>query len=203
MLADRSGVTRRTLISIETGETNGSLDTWFRIAQAFDVPLGDLLEPLRVEKPVLPPQVLPDSANGCLDGRAQWDVFPDPNDRPSSLGQRLVVDAVPFNVSSQLRRPIVGVPGRLVSVFGTAMPETAVHEHSDLGSGKYDVRAGVYVAKVQSKVFAEPEAAPVQFGPEREFGLGVPSLDGCHDARAAGGHVPVVRHLQRHGPSVS
>ncbi len=46
VLADRTGVTRRTLISIETGETNGSLDTWFRIAQAFEVPLGDLLDPL-------------------------------------------------------------------------------------------------------------------------------------------------------------
>lgn len=45
-LADRTGVTRRTLISIETGETNGSLDSWFRIAQAFEVPLGDLLLPL-------------------------------------------------------------------------------------------------------------------------------------------------------------
>lgn len=46
VLADKSGVTRRTLISIETGETNGSLDTWFRIAQAFEMPLGDLLLPL-------------------------------------------------------------------------------------------------------------------------------------------------------------
>ena len=46
VLADRSGVTRRTLISIETGATNGSLDTWFRLAQAFGVPLGELLLPL-------------------------------------------------------------------------------------------------------------------------------------------------------------
>lgn len=46
VLEERSGVTRRTLISIETGETKGSLDTWFRIAQAFEVPLGDLLRPL-------------------------------------------------------------------------------------------------------------------------------------------------------------
>ncbi|WP_322938037.1 helix-turn-helix transcriptional regulator [Nocardioides bizhenqiangii] len=45
-LADRTGITRRTLISIETGQTNGSLDTWFRLAQAFGMPLGDLLAPL-------------------------------------------------------------------------------------------------------------------------------------------------------------
>ncbi|TNM37410.1 helix-turn-helix transcriptional regulator [Nocardioides albidus] len=46
VLEERSGVTRRTLISIETGETRGSLDTWFRIAQAFEMDLGDLLRPL-------------------------------------------------------------------------------------------------------------------------------------------------------------
>lgn len=45
-LAERSGVTRRTLIAIETGTTHGRLESWFRIAQAFGVDLGDLLKPL-------------------------------------------------------------------------------------------------------------------------------------------------------------
>lgn len=45
-LADESGVSRRTLISIETGATRGSLDTWFRIAAALEVSIGRLLDEL-------------------------------------------------------------------------------------------------------------------------------------------------------------
>lgn len=45
-LAERSGVTRRTLIAIETGTTHGRLDSWHRIAQAFDVEVGELLRSL-------------------------------------------------------------------------------------------------------------------------------------------------------------
>lgn len=32
-------MTRRTLIAMETGTTNGRLASWFRVAQAFDVEL--------------------------------------------------------------------------------------------------------------------------------------------------------------------
>lgn len=42
VLAEKSGVSRRTLIAVETGESNGALETWFRVATAFDVDLGDL-----------------------------------------------------------------------------------------------------------------------------------------------------------------
>lgn len=45
-LAERTGVSRRTLIAIETGTTHGRLDSWHRIAQAFDVEIGDLLRAL-------------------------------------------------------------------------------------------------------------------------------------------------------------
>ena len=54
-LAARSGVGRATLVSIESGNprrnpeksaTRGNLETWYRIARAFDVPLGELLAPL-------------------------------------------------------------------------------------------------------------------------------------------------------------
>lgn len=43
-LAERSGVTRRTLIAMETGTTNGRLASWFRVAQAFDVELSELVK---------------------------------------------------------------------------------------------------------------------------------------------------------------
>lgn len=42
--AERSGVTRRTLVAIEAGTTNGRVDLWFRVAQAFGVEVDDLLE---------------------------------------------------------------------------------------------------------------------------------------------------------------
>lgn len=45
-LAERSGVTRRTLIAMETGTTNGRLESWFRLAQAFGIELGELLRDL-------------------------------------------------------------------------------------------------------------------------------------------------------------
>lgn len=55
-LAERSGVSRATLIAIETASerartkgspaSRGSLDTWWRIAHAFDTELGDLLSAL-------------------------------------------------------------------------------------------------------------------------------------------------------------
>jgi DNA-binding XRE family transcriptional regulator len=57
-LAARSGVGRATLVAIESGKprrnpgkpaTTGTLLTWYRIARALDVELGELLRPLYVE----------------------------------------------------------------------------------------------------------------------------------------------------------
>lgn len=54
-LAARSGVGRATVVALESGRprrnpdkpaTTGTLATWFRIAEAFEVDLGDLLHPL-------------------------------------------------------------------------------------------------------------------------------------------------------------
>jgi transcriptional regulator with XRE-family HTH domain len=56
-LAARSGVGRATLVSLESGKprldrgsakpaTQGTLATWFRIAQAFEIDLGELVRPL-------------------------------------------------------------------------------------------------------------------------------------------------------------
>ncbi len=54
-LAARSGVGRATLVSLESGKphrnpdkaaTRGTVVTWYKIARAFDVDLGELLKPL-------------------------------------------------------------------------------------------------------------------------------------------------------------
>lgn len=55
-LASRSGVGRATLVTLESGRprrsdgppaTHGTLLTWYRIAEAFDMTLGELLAPLQ------------------------------------------------------------------------------------------------------------------------------------------------------------
>jgi putative transcriptional regulator len=45
-LAERTGLSRTVLINLEQGATNGSLDTWHRVAHALDVPFGDLMSRL-------------------------------------------------------------------------------------------------------------------------------------------------------------
>lgn len=54
-LAARSGVGRATLVSLESGKprrnpaqaaTRGTVVTWYKIARAFDIDLGELLQPL-------------------------------------------------------------------------------------------------------------------------------------------------------------
>lgn len=44
--AERSGVSRRTLIEMEHGQSNRRLESWFRVAEAFGVPLGELVSVL-------------------------------------------------------------------------------------------------------------------------------------------------------------
>lgn len=55
-LAARAGIGRNTLVTLENGkprrnpdlpETHGTLLTWYRIAEAFEMTLGELLEPLQ------------------------------------------------------------------------------------------------------------------------------------------------------------
>ncbi len=55
-MASRTGVGRATLVTLENGRsrrkggppaTHGTLMTWYRIAEALDMSLGDLLVPLQ------------------------------------------------------------------------------------------------------------------------------------------------------------
>ncbi|GAB2816728.1 hypothetical protein GCM10027022_03520 [Alpinimonas psychrophila] len=51
-LATKSGVSRRTLISIETGTSRGSLDSWMRIYNALDTDFGAFLHGLKNPPPL-------------------------------------------------------------------------------------------------------------------------------------------------------
>jgi len=45
-LAERTGLSRRTLIEIEQGRTVGTLNTWHALSHAFDIPLDGLFSVL-------------------------------------------------------------------------------------------------------------------------------------------------------------
>ena len=45
-LAERTGLSRRTLIDVEQGRSTGSLTTWHALAHAFGVPIATLTDPL-------------------------------------------------------------------------------------------------------------------------------------------------------------
>lgn len=45
-LAERSGVGRRSLSELESGKSRGSVETWFKIAEAFDKEIGEVLSAL-------------------------------------------------------------------------------------------------------------------------------------------------------------
>lgn len=45
-LAERSGVGRRSIVQLESGTSKGSLDTWFKLSEAFDIEINQLLSAL-------------------------------------------------------------------------------------------------------------------------------------------------------------
>lgn len=45
-LAERSGLGRRSVIALETGERDGSLASWYRVARGLGVPVSELLDVL-------------------------------------------------------------------------------------------------------------------------------------------------------------
>ena len=45
-LAERPSVGRRTLMQLESGKSNGSIETWFALAETFKISIGNMLSPL-------------------------------------------------------------------------------------------------------------------------------------------------------------
>lgn len=45
-LAEHSGVGRRSLVQLESGKSRGSLETWFKLAETFDMEIGEVLATL-------------------------------------------------------------------------------------------------------------------------------------------------------------
>jgi len=49
-LAEKAGVSRQTIIAVEGGKYSPSLELAFRIANAFDVPIGEVFDCRIIEK---------------------------------------------------------------------------------------------------------------------------------------------------------
>ncbi|UOE44958.1 hypothetical protein MTO99_04035 [Agromyces larvae] len=64
------------------------------------------------------------------------------------------------------------------------MPKAAVDEDRDSLSREHDVWAHHTCGKLQAHVFAESEAARVEFGTNRSFRTSIGTLDGSHVAGA-------------------
>lgn len=50
-LAEKTGVSRRTLISIENGQSNGSVESWYHISRALGTNLADMMTMLDKGRP--------------------------------------------------------------------------------------------------------------------------------------------------------
>ncbi len=49
-LAEKAGISRQTIVAIEGGKYNPSLELAFRIAHAFNVPIGEVFQYRMIEK---------------------------------------------------------------------------------------------------------------------------------------------------------
>ena len=70
-------------------------------------------------------------------------IFPEPQDKPSSLCQLLVCSPVPFDIAPQFFLPELPVGSYLfarIVLMSPCMPEISVNKDSDAVSGKDNVR---------------------------------------------------------------
>lgn len=111
-------------------------------------------------------------------------MLPDSDDRPARVGKRLVGRAVAPDVGVEFPSPPVSVRLGGRSVFGAAVPETAINEHGYPRSGEYDVWSdSAHLG--EGHVYAVSESSAVEFASDGHFG-------GCV-------HVPYPAHLSRFG----
>jgi len=66
-LAALSGVSRRALIAIETGQSRGSLETWMKISQALECDFSAFVESSQTGRDLTVPLFVPDTMVEQLD----------------------------------------------------------------------------------------------------------------------------------------
>jgi hypothetical protein len=105
-------------------------------------------------------------------------MFPCPDDEPSGLTEAFLRPAVPRDVGVELGPPPVGVRLRGDGVIGAAVPEAAVDEDGDPGTGESNVGP----AGKGPEVDAVAETTAMQLPAKGEFRLGARRPQRRHEA---------------------
>lgn len=117
--------------------------------------------------------------------RAGRIVCPEPQDRPAGRFERSRLFAIPFDVAVQLRRPILAVHLRPLTVLWAAVPETSVHEDRDFALCEDDVRTDEPPVDANREVLPEAIAKSVKRGAQGDLGRGIGAPDCGHVARSS------------------
>ena len=123
-------------------------------------------------------------------------VLPDPDHRPTRLGEPVVRLLIPFSVPSYLFRPIFGIGLRHGVVFRASMPKAPVHEDRDFRAREHQVGGPSKIRK-GSDGDAIPETRGVDTASYLPLRTGVPALVGPHalaDARVRRPGRPLYDH---------
>ncbi len=105
-------------------------------------------------------------------------MFPDSEHHPAGFGERLVGRTVASDVGVELPSPPVSVRLGAGSVFGAAVPETAINEYGYPSSSEHDVRAGP-AHLGEGHVHTVSKSSAVEFASDSHFGA---CVDGSHPA---------------------
>lgn len=112
-------------------------------------------------------------------------MLPQAHNPPASGLQRSICGSVSLDVPAQLGRPVPLVAGRLTPMLGTYMPETPVHEHSDLAGSEDYVRPYTHATgQVQPEVLPVSVTQRMQSATESNFWFRVSTTVRAHVARA-------------------
>ena len=121
-----------------------------------------------------------DTRDDPVGGHLRVLVLPDPDRRPPCCQQALVGVEITVLVGFDLLRPVPAVGAMpTTAVLGAAMPEAAVDENGDLGTGEDDVGLSGK-AWERAPVDAVAQPAPMKDTSERQLRSGVTSGEGTH-----------------------
>jgi len=92
-------------------------------------------------------------------------VLPHVQHVPAEFAERGVLGSVAVDVAVEFGLPPVPVVAWQRAVLGTAVPEAAIHEHSDLRPGEHDVRTAGKLGMVR----LETQTPAVELAAQRDL----------------------------------
>lgn len=95
-------------------------------------------------------------------------MFPDANTLPASFFKKLVRLCISQAIHLYLVEPESSISLRMRPVLSTAMPKTAVYEHSHTFAGEHDIRfpSDQWQRAIMN---SKPETSAVEFGSQRDL----------------------------------